>query len=380
MSHIIIRIWVTALSFIIVFATPATAGTPPSSFHVDAKAAVLLDGVSGRILFEQNATTRMAPASLVKLMTIYLAHDALEVGSVHLNDVVPISQAASRMGGSQIFLREGDRVRFTELLEGLAIASGNDAAIALVEHLAGFPAAFVVQMNAKAKALELNDTRFQNPHGLPAQDQFTTARDVAFLALHYIRNHPAALPLHAGKTFEYRGIRQHNRNRLLWRDPRVDGLKTGWLEEAGYHLISTANEGDRRLIAVVLGASSERDREDIALRLLNYGFKNFHNVQLFAQGERVKNLPVWKGTEELLGVVAKEPGIVTIKNGSPEPTLTYHFPKTLVAPIPAGQKVGEALITKEGREIARVDLVAMTAVEQAGLLKRLLHSFLLIFH
>lgn len=378
MSHM--RIWAIALSLMIVVVAPAAAGTPPSRFTVDAEAAVLLDAASGQILFEQNSTTRMAPASLVKLMTTYLAYDALQAGSIAPNDLVPISQHASRMGGSQIFLREGDQVRFTELLQGLIIASGNDAAIAIAEHLAGFPAAFVAQMNAKAEALELTETRFQNPNGLPAQDQFTTARDMAFLALHYIRNHPAALPLHAGKTFEYRGIKQQNRNRLLWRDSRVDGLKTGWLKEAGYHFIGTAQEGERRLIAVVLGANSERDREEIALRLLNYGFKNFHNVQFFAQGERIRNLPVWKGTEPLLAVAAKEPGIVTIKHGSPEPTLSYHFPDTLVAPIPAGQKVGEALFAEEGREIARVDLVAMIAVEQAGFLKRLFHSFLLIFY
>lgn len=375
-----IRIWATALSLILVFVRPTAAGTPPSGFQVDAKAAVLLDAASGQILFEQNATTRVAPASLVKLMTIYLAYDAVEAGSVRLNDLVSISQHASSMGGSQIFLQEGDRVRFEELLQGLAIASGNDAAIALAEHLSGFRAAFVAQMNAKAKELELNDTRFQNPNGLPVQDQFTTARDMAVLALHLIRDHPAVLQLHSGKTFVYRGIRQYNRNRLLWKDPRVDGLKTGWLEVAGYHIIATAKEDDRQLIAAVLGADSERGREEIALRLLNYGFKNFHNVRFFAKGDRVKNLPVWKGTKDLIGVVAKESGTVTIKNGNPQPTLAYHFPGKLIAPIPAGEKVGEALITEEGREIARVELVAMTAVPQAGFLKRFLHSLLLIFY
>lgn len=374
-----IRIWATALSLIVWFARP-TAGAPPSPFQIDAKAAVLLDAVTGQVLFEQNATTRMAPASLVKLMTIYLAYDALEAGSVRQNDLVSISRQASKMGGSQIFLQEGDQVRFAELLHGLAIASGNDAAVALAEHLAGFRAAFVAQMNAKAKELELNDTNFQNPNGLPAPDQLTTARDMAFLALHLIRDHPTTLKVHSGKTFEYRGIRQHNRNRLIWKDSRVDGLKTGWLEEAGYHIVATAKEGDRRLIAVVLGADSERGREEIALNMLNYGFKNFHNVRFFAQGDRVKNLPVWKGNEDLIGVVAKEPGIVTIENGSPPPTLAYHFPEKLVAPIPAGQKVGQALITEEGREIARVDLIAMTAVPQAGFLKRLFHSLLLVFY
>ncbi len=376
-----VRICAATLLFVSFFVRPTAAGTHTSGFQVKAKAAVLLDVASGQILFQQDATTRVVPASLVKLMTVYLAYDALGAGSVRLNDRVSISKHASRMGGSQIFLREGDQASFKELLLGVAIASGNDAAIALAEHLAGFRAAFVAQMNAKAKELGLMDTRFQNPNGLPGPDQFTTARDMAFLSRHLIRDHPAALQLHSGKAFEYRGIRQHNRNRLLWKDARVDGLKTGWLEKAGFHIVATAKEkeGGRRLIAVVLGARSERDREEIAVHLINYGFRNFHNVQFFSKGDRVKNLPVWKGTEDLLGVVAKEPGIVTIKNGNPQPTLVYQFPAKLVAPIPAGSKVGEALITEESRELARVDLVAMRAVPQAGFLKRLLHSLLLIF-
>jgi D-alanyl-D-alanine carboxypeptidase (penicillin-binding protein 5/6) len=203
---------------------------------------------------------------------------------------------------------------------------------------------------------------------------------MAFMALSLILDHPAALQLHAMKEFEYNGIKQRNRNRLLWKDPRVDGLKTGWFEEAGYHLVATAAEKERRLIAVILGAESERSREEIALRLLDYGFKNFHNVRFFAKGDRVKNLPVWKGTETHLGVVAKGPGIVTVKNGSPPPTISYHLPEKLIAPIAAGQKVGEALIAAEGQELATVELVAMQAVPEAGLIKRLLHSLLLIFN
>ncbi|MFQ5989023.1 MAG: D-alanyl-D-alanine carboxypeptidase family protein [Candidatus Methylomirabilales bacterium] len=368
------------LSLILVLLFSFAARGQAPGFQVDAKAAVVLDVSSGQILFSQNATTRIPPASLAKVMTVYLAYDALKAGTVRLDDPVSISRSAYRMGGSQIFLEVGDQVSFRQLLQGLAIASGNDAAMAIAEHLTGFRAAFVSQMNAKAKELGLHDTRFQNPHGLPAQDQFTTARDMAFLGLDLIRNHPDAVELHSGKTFEYRGIKQRNRNRLLWKDSRVDGLKTGWLDEAGFHIVATAREGDRPLIAVILGARSERGREEIALRLLNYGFKNFHNVRFFGKGDRVKNLPVWKGTEDLLPVIAKRPGIVTIKNGSSQPTLAYHFPDTLVAPIPAGQKVGEALITNEGRELTRVELVAMQAVPEAGFLKRLLHSFRLLFN
>lgn len=368
------------LPLIALLISTAQVRAQTSGITVDAKAAVLMDGISGQILFEQNATARIAPASLTKLMTIFLAYDALSEGTVHLHDPVSISTQASRMGGSQIFLKSGDRIAFRGLLQGVAIASGNDATIAIAEHLAGFPAAFVVRMNTKAAALGLSDTQFQNPHGLSATDQYTTALDTAHLALRLIRDHPPVLELHSIKSFEHNGVKQYNRNRLLWRDPRVNGLKTGWLEKAGYHIVATAQEDDRQLIAVVLGADSERAREDIALRLLNYGFKNFHTVHFFSTGDRIKNLPVWKGTTDHLGVFAKGPGVVSVKNGSPEPTLTYDLPDKLIAPISEGQKLGEAVITGEGQDLARVELVATSPVPQAGLLTRLLHSFLLLFY
>lgn len=368
------------LGFLLGLSLVKGAWAQGGSFEVKARAAVLLDAASHQILFAQDPTARIQPASLVKLMTIYVAYDALQRGDVHLEDQVVISRRAWKMGGSQIFLKVGDRVAFAELLKGVAIASGNDAAVAIAEHLAGFVAAFVARMNARAEQLGLTDTRFQNPHGLPADDQHTTAKDMAFLALHLIQDHPAALQLHAMKEFEYNGIKQRNRNRLLWKDPRVDGLKTGWFEEAGYHLVATAAEKERRLIAVVLGAESEQSREEVALRLLDYGFRNFHNVRFFAKGDRVKNLPVWKGTDDYLGIVAKGPGIVTVRNGSPDPTLSYQLPEKLVAPISAGQTLGEAVITAGGHQLARVELVASQAVPEAHLLKRLLHSLLLVFH
>lgn len=372
--------WPLVLSLVLLSVISSPTEAQESDFRVDAKAAVLLDVASEQILYDQSATLRIPPASLTKLMTVLLAYDALREGTVHLDDPITVSRQASKMGGSQIFLERGDRITFRALLQGVAIASGNDATIAVAEHLAGFPAAFVARMNAKARELELTDTHFQNPHGLPAKDQYTTAHDVARLALHLTRNHPPAIQLHAMKTFEYNGIKQHNRNRLLWRDPRVDGLKTGWLDDAGYHIVATATEKERRMIAVVMGARSERAREEIALRLLNYGFKNFHHVEFFSKGDRVKNLPVWKGMEEHAGVFATGPGVVAIKNGTPEPTLTYDLPDKLIAPIPAGQKVGEAVFTAEGRELARVDLIVMNPVTEAGLMQRLLHSVLLLFY
>lgn len=369
---------VLLLSVLLVMSTQGSVQA--STFTVDAKSAVLMDAAAGQILFEQNATTRIAPASLTKLMTVYLAYDALRDGAVHLDDPVSVSTEASRMGGSQIFLKPGDHTTFRLLLHGMAVASGNDATIAIAEHLAGVRDAFVARMNAKANTLELSDTQFQNPHGLPTPDQYTTALDVARLVLHLIHDHPAVLEIHSMKTFEYNGIKQNNRNRLLWRDPRVNGLKTGWLEDAGYHIAATAQENNRQLIAVVLGARKERAREEIAVQLLNYGFKNFHQVEFFSKGDRVKSLPVWKGTVDQLGVYASGVGAAAVKNGTPPPTVTYDLPDKLIAPISQGQKLGEAVIASEGQEIARVELVATSAVPQAGLMRRLLHSILLLFY
>ncbi len=356
------------------------AATQAPVLQVDAKAAVLLDADSGQVLYDQNGAMRIAPASLTKLMTVYLAYDTLRAGTVRLDEEVSVSQQASKMGGSQVFLKTGDRVSVEKLLQGVAIVSGNDATIALAEHLAGFPAAFVTRMNTKASELGLGDTRFQNPHGLSADNQYSTARDMARLALHLIHDHPAALELHSMKNFEYNKIRQRNRNLLLGKDPRVDGLKTGWLEEAGYHIVLTGKEGERRLIVVVLGARNERSRHEIAVRLLNYGFKNFHNVVFFRPGDRVKNLPVWKGAEDLLAISAKRPGIVTVRNGAPEPTLAYQLPEKVIAPISEGQKIGEAVITAQDGEVTRTDLVAMSAVPRGGLMRWMLHSFLLLFN
>jgi D-alanyl-D-alanine carboxypeptidase (penicillin-binding protein 5/6) len=368
------------LGFLLFFSFGNGVWAQAGSFEIQARSAVLLDASSGQTLLAHNPTARLHPASLTKLMTVYVAYEAMQRGDVRLEDQVVISGRAWKMGGSQIFLKVGDTVAFEALLKGVAIASGNDAALAIAEHLAGFEAAFVARMNTRAEQLGLTDTRFRNPHGLPAEDQHTTAKDMALLALHLIQDHPAARELHSMKEFEYNGITQRNRNRLLWKDPRVDGLKTGWFEEAGYHLVATAVEKERRLIAVVLGAESERSREEIARRLLDYGFKNFHNVRFFAKGDRVKNLPVWKGSDDHLGVVAKGPGIVTVKNGSPNPALSYHLPDKLIAPISAGQNVGEAVITAEGQELTRVELVASQAVPEAHLIKRLFHSLLLIFN
>lgn len=358
----------------------ATVPAQENPFRVEAKAAVLLDVTAEQVLFAQDAATPIPPASLTKIMTEHLAYDAVRAGRVRLEDLVTISRNAWKMGGSQMFLEVNDRVRFGDLLKGLAVTSGNDAALAIAEHLAGPPAAFVALMNKKADELGLKATTFMNPHGLPAPGQQTTAEDMARLAQVFIANHPEALTLSAMKSFKYKGIKQRNRNRLLWRDSRVDGLKTGWFEEAGYHLVATAREGERRLIAVVLGAAGERAREDIALRLLNYGFKNFKAVWFFTAGAVVKTLPVWKGTTNTLRVVAAGPGVVAIPAGNGNtPTLALALPPRVVAPVRKGDQLGEAVISRDGKELRRVPLTSGQDIPQAGFFKRLLHGFLLLF-
>lgn len=341
---------------------------------IRARSAILLEVGSAQELVSHEPTTPIAPASLVKLMTVYLTFEAVKAGQVQLKDEVVVSEAAWRMGGSQMFLQPGDRVPLRELLRGVAIAGANDAAVAVAEHLAGGIESFVAQMNRQAKKLALRETVFRNPHGLPHPEQVTTARDMARLAAALLRDYPEGAALHAERSITYRGIRQYNRNRLLGRDRRVDGLRTGYLSEAGYHLVATARAEGRRLIAVVLGAASEQARAVLALDLLRYGFGQFTIGTLFASRSPLRRIPIWEGTEDTVTAVAAEAGTVSIPLGKTDAVkVTYDVAPSLVAPVEQGAVLGRATITCEDRLLREVDLVADRAVPQAWIGKRLLH-------
>jgi len=351
----------------------------PHPFVLAAQSAVLIDANSGELLYGQNPDERISPASFVKLLTLFVVFDAINNGQVLLEDKVWISEKAWRTGGSKMFVRQSNRVPLEELIKGIAVVSGNDACIAVAEFLQGNEQAFVGKMNQKVKELHLENTQFQTVNGWPAPDQYTSARDMALMARAYVQSYPQALQYHQLKEFTHENIRQKNRNGLLWRDPTVDGLKTGHTENAGYHLLATAKRDDQRFIAVVMGAKSEAIREREALRLLNYGFRNFASLRLFKQGDVLLQLPVWKGTVGTVKLAASEPGIVTVPiENQADISWQTNAPQRLFAPIASGQTIGEAVIASKEKVYKTVDLVAVQDVPLAGFFKQVLHSAVLM--
>jgi D-alanyl-D-alanine carboxypeptidase (penicillin-binding protein 5/6) len=351
----------------------------PHPFAVAAKSAALIDADSGQFLYGQNADERINPASFVKLLTLFLVFDAIDQGQILLEDKVYISEKAWRTGGSKMFVRQGNRVPLVELIKGIAVVSGNDACVAVAEFLQGNEQAFVEKMNQKLRELGLTNSQVQTVNGWPAPDQYTSARDMALLALAYIQAHPQALQYHQLKNFTHENIRQKNRNSLLWRDPTVDGLKTGHTEDAGYHLLATAKRGEQRFIAVVMGAKSEAIRGREALRLLNYGFRNFVSVQLFKKGDVLLQLSVWKGTEGQVELAAGETGIVTVPlTLQADVTWKAQAPEQVFAPIERGQIIGEVVISTKDKVFKSIPLVANQEIPRAGFLKQAMHTAALI--
>jgi D-alanyl-D-alanine carboxypeptidase (penicillin-binding protein 5/6) len=351
----------------------------PHPFAVAAKSAALIDADSGQFLYGQNADERISPASFVKLLTLFLVFDAIDQGQVLLEDKVWISEKAWRTGGSKMFVRQGNRVPLVELIKGIAVVSGNDACVAVAEFLQGNVQAFVEKMNQKLRELGLTNSHVQTVNGWPAPDQYTTARDMALLALAYLQAHPQALQYHQLKEFTHENIHQKNRNSLLWRDPTVDGIKTGHTEDAGYHLLATAKRGEQRFIAVVMGAKSENIRGREALRLLNYSFRNFVSVQLFKKGDVLLQLPVWKGTQGQVELAAGETGIVTVPiTMQADVTWKAQAPEQLFAPIERGQIIGEVAITTKEKVFKSIPLVANQEIPKAGFFKQAMHTIALI--
>jgi D-alanyl-D-alanine carboxypeptidase (penicillin-binding protein 5/6) len=327
--------------------------------HIRAKSAVLMDSVSGQVLFEENPQIRMAPASFVKLLTLYVAFDALRDGHLKKDDLVSVSPKAWRMGGSKMFIKPGESVRAEDLIKGIAVASGNDACVALAEYLAGTEEAFVSKMNEKAQSLGLKDSQFKNSHGMPARDQYTTAFDIAILASHYIEDHPESLSYHSLTDFEYSGIRQRNRNTLLGMNIGVDGLMTGHLEKSGYLLAVTAKRDGQRMIAVVMGCDTPRRRIEESRKMLQYGFKNFSTVEVVKKGDLFGPEKVVKGKLNKVQLIAAEGTWVTVPKGKENSiSVTTEVPKPITAPVRAGQAVGKIVIQWEGKVLKEVALLS----------------------
>jgi D-alanyl-D-alanine carboxypeptidase (penicillin-binding protein 5/6) len=348
---------------------PAAAVPPPA---VAAKSYVLVDVLSGQTLVAQNADEPREPASLTKLMTAYLVFGALKDRKLVPSQMVTVSEKAWRAEGSRMFIDPKKAVSVDELLRGEIVQSGNDAAIALAETVAGSEEAFVERMNREAVRLGMNNTRFVNATGLPSPQQASTAADLARVAAALIRDFPEYYPLYSLKEYRYNNITQPNRNRLLWTDPFVDGVKTGYTDAAGYCLIASAKRGPRRLLSVVLGAGSDAGRASESQKLLNYGFQFYDTIQLYQNGQAVSTLRVWKGDANSVpaGFVADQH--VTLPKGQAQKLkLTMEAAEPLVAPVTRGQRVGVVKVTLEGKPLGEFPLLALDDVAPASLFGRM---------
>jgi len=350
--------------------TSQASQTTSGSLQCDAKSAVLMDGLTGQILYEQKPDLRIPPASFVKVMTLYVVLDAIRAGQIKMDDMVTVSEKAwkrtYKSNSSTMFLKVGERVKVDDLLKGVAIASGNDACIALAEHLSGSEEAFVSKMNEKAKLLGLKDSQFRNPDGMPADGQYTTAMEMAILAKRYIEDHPEALVYHSTVEFEYNGIHQENRNTLLQKNIGVDGLKTGHVQEAGYHLAATAKRDGQRMIAVIMGCDKMRKRGPEAQKLLEYGFKNFSTVEAVKKGAPFGPVKVKRGKLNQVVLISAEGGWVTVGKGKENlVSAAPQLPPFVVAPIRKGQVIAKVLIQNEGKAAKEVNLLASSDVEKS---------------
>lgn len=350
--------------------TAAAQNPPPPALA--AKSWLLLDHNTGQALVTHNADQRVEPASLTKLMTAYLTFTAVKNGAITLDQPVVVSENAWRQSGSRMFIEPRVPVSVEELIRGMIIQSGNDACVALAELIAGSEEAFVHLMNQEAKRLGMNNTNFTNASGLPDDNLYTTAHDLGILASALIREFPEYYRYYSEKEYTYNKITQPNRNRLLWMDSTVDGMKTGHTSRAGYCLVSSAERGPRRLVAVLLGAESETIRAQESLKLLNYGFQFFDTVKLYSAKQTLSQFDVWKGKVNQVPVGFLEDFTMSLPSGQSERievTLTSAQPVT--APIRQGQAIGHMTLKLDGQEIGQYPVVALEEVELAGFFGRL---------
>ena len=352
----------------------------PSPPEVNARAHVLVDYLSGEVLASHNPDQRHEPASLTKMMTTYVVFAELREGSIRLDDMVLVSEKAWRAPGSRTFIEVGDRVSVEQLLLGVIVQSGNDASIALAEHVAGDESAFADLMNQHAQRLGMRDSNFTNSSGLPDPDLYTTPRDMATIARALIREFPDYYQWHAIKSFEYNGIEQKNRNRLLWQDDSVDGLKTGYTRSAGYCLVASAARGDMRLVSVVMGSPSAKIRTRATAALLGFGFRAYDTRRVYGADEVVAKLQVWKGESRELRLGLGEDLLLTVPRGDHSRLATIvKTDETIIAPVAQGTVRGSLQIRLDDEVLAERPLVALHSVEAGSLWQRLGDSIRLLF-
>jgi D-alanyl-D-alanine carboxypeptidase (penicillin-binding protein 5/6) len=352
----------------------------PAAPAVAAAAWVLIDTLSGQTLGAANADQRRDPASLTKLMTAYVAFDALRSKTITPSQMVTVSERAWKAGGSRMFIEPRKAVSVDELLHGVIIQSGNDASIAIAELVGGTEEAFVDRMNRDAAKLGMTGTHFTNADGLPDPQHYSTAADLAKLTVALIRDFPEYYPLYAQKEYRYNNITQSNRNRLLWTDPYVDGVKTGHTDAAGFCLVASAKRGDRRLVSVLLGAASDSARAAETQKLLNWGFQSFDTVALYQSGKPVTTLRVFKGAKRDLAAGFQADRYLTLPKGKADKlSLTLESQEPLIAPVLNGQAVGRVKVSLEGKPVAEFPLIALEEIPLANLFGRAVDTVRLWF-
>lgn len=351
---------------------------PPS---LQAATYILIDAKSGKIITQQDANVKRPPASLTKMMTLYVISSALKSGQITLDTEIPISEAAWRMGGSKMFVKVGQNVKVRDLIKGIIVDSGNDACVAMAEYLGGNEPSFASMMNQEAKELGMTNSHFTDSTGLPDPNHYTTAQDLAVLARALIMHFPEYYPWYKEKWFTYAGIRQPNRNRLLWRDSSVDGLKTGHTEEAGFCLVASAEKDGTRLISVVLGDPSDTARASDSEALLNYGFHFFDTHLVYAAGKEVEKIHVWKGqTREVSAGLTKDLFVTVPVNQYKNIEITKEVAKDLSAPITKGQTLGNLVVKLNNEVIATEPLVALEEDAKGGMWTRLKDAITMMWH
>lgn len=358
----------------------------PAPPQIAARAWLLMDYNTGQVIVEENSRERLPPASLTKMMTSYIVSKEIQTGRIKEDDTARVSKYAWETGGwasgsSVMSLSPNTEVKVIDLMRGMIIQSGNDASIVLAEHIAGSEKAFADIMNQQAEILGMKDTHYENSTGLPAEDHYTTAYDLALLARALIKDFPEHYELYSEKYFEYDGHRQPNRNRLLWRDNSVDGIKTGHTSEAGYCLVASAERDGMRLISVVLGTKTEEARARESQTLLSYGFRYYKTAKLFSAGQvLVDNARVWYGEKDHVNLVASQDVYATIPRGSKDELVTdTQVEPVLKAPLSKGQELGRAKVDYDGQTLADIPVVVAEDVPQAGLFSRLWDAIMLFF-
>ena len=360
----------------------AMAQQLPAPPALAAKSWLLIESGSGQELASQAADERLEPASLTKLMTAYLTFAALKQGAIKIDQMVTVSERAWKAEGSRMFIQIGTQVKVDDLIKGMIVQSGNDACVALAEAIAGNEEVFAEMMNREAQRLGMKSTSFRNAAGMPDPQHYTTARDLAKLAGALIRDFPEDYAKYYSiKEFRYNNITQPNRNRLLWIDPTVDGVKTGHTEAAGYCLISSAKRGPRRLLSIVLGTQSDKARAQESLKLLNYGFQFYDAVPLYTKDQVVSTLKVWKGKESTVKAGFTQDFIISVPKGfAPRLKSELVSKQPLMAPVSAGQVVATLRVTLDGKPYGDYPVLAIDAVPLAGIFGRAIDTMRLWFN